>query len=178
MRVQIVALMILFGSCSASFIASASPAIPAGYKQVAAMYNIPPKVFFAIALQESGLRLKNGRHLPYPWTLNVAKKGLRFADYQQACAHLIHSIRHNKSTDIGLMQIHWQSHKKRLPATASPCVLLQPKLNLHLAALIYAEQFSRSRNVWTAVGHYHHPSKEHFAKRYRRQVWNHYRRLK
>lgn len=151
--------------------------IPSGYRQVASHYGIPTKVFYAIALQESSKKWPDGRVLPWPWTLNIARKGYRYDSFNSACVALIRSIRMGKSTDIGAMQIHWQSHRSRLPKGTSPCVLLKPKNNLVMAAIIFREQYERSKNVWKAVGHYHHPSKEKYAQRYRKLVWRRYRRL-
>jgi len=151
--------------------------IPSGYLKVAREYHIPSKIFFSIALQESGKKWNDGRFLPWPWTLNVQGKAKRYQTKDAACMALRFHTKSNHSTDIGLMQIHWQSHSNRLKKGADPCLLLHPPSNLRLAAVIYKEQYRRSKNVWTAVGHYHNPSRVALQEKYKSLVKKHYRRL-
>ncbi len=150
--------------------------IPTGYSEIAIRNGIPPKVFFSMALQESGTLIQ-GRLVPWPWTLNIRGKGYRYRSEAAACTALKHAVRAHLSVDIGLLQIHWQSHKGRFREGFSPCVLLRPPINLKLAAQIFKEQLSRAEgDVWKAVGWYHHPSKESYAARYRQFVMKHYQR--
>jgi hypothetical protein len=62
---------------------SAMAEIPRAYRIIADQYGIPADVFFAIALQESG---KSGqdKFLPWPWTLNIDKKGHYFETREEA----------------------------------------------------------------------------------------------
>lgn len=51
---------------------------PPAYKAIAIRHGVPPVVLYSVALQESGTRLR-GQLVPWPWTLNVAGTGYRFA---------------------------------------------------------------------------------------------------
>src|SRR3546814_5438961 len=44
---------------------------PPAYQLAAQRAGIPSAVLYAVALQESGIR-RNGRIVPWPWSLNVA----------------------------------------------------------------------------------------------------------
>ena len=61
---------------------------PPAYQLAAHDADIPSTVLFAIALQESGIRVR-GRLLPWPWTLNIAGTPYRFATRQAACHALL-----------------------------------------------------------------------------------------
>ncbi|MGV8617722.1 lytic transglycosylase domain-containing protein, partial [Pseudomonas aeruginosa] len=67
----------------------------------------PSTVLYAVALQESGIR-RNGRIVPWPWSLNVAGQSRRFATRADACAGLQQAMRATPHTriDAGLGQIN------------------------------------------------------------------------
>ncbi|MBF3059975.1 lytic transglycosylase domain-containing protein, partial [Pseudomonas aeruginosa] len=58
---------------------------PPAYQLAAQRAGIPSTVLYAVALQESGIR-RNGRIVPWPWSLNVAGQSRRFATRADACA--------------------------------------------------------------------------------------------
>lgn len=60
---------------------------PPAYQLAAHDANIPSTVLFAIALQESGTRVR-GRLLPWPWTLNIAGTPYRFATRQTVRSYI------------------------------------------------------------------------------------------
>lgn len=151
--------------------------IPSAYRSTALKFGIPPKVFYSIALQESGYKLKNQKFRPWPWSLNISGKSYRFQSLKSACSSARKAIASGRSTDIGLMQVHWQSHRNRFKKGFDPCHLLKPKLNLKLAAVIYREQFNITKNVWKAVGRYHSPGNRRLQRKYRSLVAKHYKRL-
>jgi len=70
--------------------ASAQPVQQAG---------IPSPVLYAVALQESGLRWRE-RLIPWPWSLNMAGRALRFETRHQACAALRQALQQTQATRI------------------------------------------------------------------------------
>jgi len=89
---------------STSF-ANAGETPPPAYQLIALPAGVPSEVLYSIALQESGTRLR-GRLVPWPWTLNVAGNGYRFANRSDACGALLHALRTAGShrVDVGWAQ--------------------------------------------------------------------------
>lgn len=81
---------------------------PPAYQLAAHNAGIPSTVLFAIAQQESGLRVRD-RLLPWPWTLNIAGSPYRFATREAACHALLQALaRHPpKRVDAGLGQTNF-----------------------------------------------------------------------
>lgn len=148
---------------------------PPAYQLAAHAAGVPSPVLYAIALQESGIQIR-GQLRPWPWTLNVAGKPLRYRSYQAACAGLTEAMHHvpSRQIDVGLGQINvgHQAHRG-----VAPCDLLDPYRNLALAATILREQY-RPREDWLhAIGRYHRPVGGAPAARYRRDVQRHLNRV-
>lgn len=145
--------------------------IPETYQRVARQTGVPVTVLYAVALQESGISVRR-RHLPWPWTLNIAGKGRYFATRDEACQALLRARRsiNAKRIDVGLMQLnlgYQQRHYRQ------PCDLLEPTRNLTVAASIL-RQHRRSGESWMpAIGRYHRPAGGAPAARYRRSVTKH-----
>jgi len=78
---------------------------PPAYQLGAQRADIPSTVLFAIALQESGVRVR-GRVLPWPWTLSIAGRPYRFATREAACQALLLALAQHdsKRIDVGLGQ--------------------------------------------------------------------------
>ena len=66
-------------------VAHAQEVPPPAYQLAAQRAGIPSTVLYAVALQESGIR-RNGRIVPWPWSLNVAGQSRRYATRADACA--------------------------------------------------------------------------------------------
>jgi len=128
-----------------------------------------------VALQESGVR-RNGRIVPWPWSLNVAGQSRRFATRADACSGLQQAMRATPHTriDAGLGQINLGYHKHRF---TSACDLLDPYRNLAIAAEILKEQHTPGEDWLLAVGRYHRPAGGAPAARYRRSVSPHLQRV-
>jgi hypothetical protein len=128
-------------------------------------------VLYAVALQESGTRLR-GRMVPWPWTLNVAGRAERFASRVEACLGLRKAIAGASlhEIDAGLGQINLGSQAQRY---ASACDLLDPYRNLVIAAQILREQHVAGEDWLAAVGRYHRPAGGAEAARYRADVAKH-----
>ena len=72
----------VLGACVAQVQAQEVP--PPVYQLAAQRAGIPSTVLYAVALQESGIR-RNGRIVPWPWSLNVAGQSRRFATRADTC---------------------------------------------------------------------------------------------
>ncbi|QZD73256.1 lytic transglycosylase [Pseudomonas sp. 3-2] len=138
---------------------------PPAYQLAAHDANIPPTVLFAIALQESGARLR-GRLLPWPWTLNIAGSPYRFATRQTACHALLQALAQYdaKRVDAGLGQINLGYHGQRF---SSPCEALEPYRNLAVTAALLQEHHAVAGDWVSAAGRYHRPAGGTLAARYR-----------
>ncbi|MDH5857598.1 transglycosylase SLT domain-containing protein [Lampropedia aestuarii] len=160
-----------FGAC----VAHAQEVPPPAYQLAAQRAGIPSAVLYAVALQESGMR-RNGRIVPWPWSLNVAGQSRRFATRADACTALQQAMRSTPHTriDAGLGQINLGYHKQRY---ARACDLLDPYRNLAIAAEILREQHAPGEDWLLAIGRYHRPAGGEPAARYRRSVSRHLARV-
>lgn len=143
--------------------------LPEAYRQAAETSRIPPELLWAVARVESGTNL-HGRHIPWPWTLNIAGKGYRYASQHQACSALLAAMQHTnpKRIDVGLGQINIGWHSERF---TSPCDALHPLQNLSLAARLLRQRYDEHPGSWlNAAAHYHRPAGGVPAARYRQQV--------
>lgn len=148
---------------------------PPAYQLAAHRAGIPAAALYAVALQESGTRLR-GRMVPWPWTLNVAGQAQRYATQAAACEGLLSALRRTRATrvDAGLGQINagYQAHRY-----THPCELLDPYQNLAIAAQILREQHVPGAAWLTTLGRYHRPAGGTPAARYRRSVQQHLARV-
>ncbi|AVS92462.1 lytic transglycosylase [Paracidovorax avenae] len=159
---------------------SAVPALaqelpPPAYQIAAAQSGVPSSVLYAVALQESGTRLR-GRLIPWPWTLNVAGASQRHATRREACLALHRALGYTPAEriDVGLGQINVGYHAQRVQ---HPCALLDPYRNLGIAAEILHEQHRPGEEWIAAVGRYHRPAGGPPAARYRGAVQRHLMRV-
>lgn len=150
--------------------------VPNGYRVIAAEYEIPYTILYAIALAESGMGSNdNSIRRPWPWTLNVAGRGYFYPSRQAAWDALNSFIaRGERSIDIGLMQVSWKYHKDKLGNTQQA---LDPYHNLRVAAVILQDCFKQRRDWWASVGCYHSPTNVVRAQSYRLRVVAHWQRL-
>ncbi|AZY53480.1 transglycosylase SLT domain-containing protein [Bordetella avium] len=167
------AVLLVTGFCAC--VAHAQEVPPPAYQLAAQRAGIPSTVLYAVALQESGIR-RNGRIVPWPWSLNVAGQSRRFATRTDACAALQQAMRSTPHTriDAGLGQINLGYHKQRY---ARACDLLDPYRNLAIAAEILKEQHAPGEDWLLAIGRYHRPAGGEPAARYRRSVSRHLARV-
>ncbi|AOK17069.1 lytic transglycosylase [Burkholderia cepacia] len=141
---------------------------PPAYQLAAHNAGVPSVVLFAVALQESGMRLQ-GRLIPWPWTLNIAGTAWRYRTRAEACRALRVALPIVGAThvDVGLAQINLGFQHERF---ADPCDALDPYRNLDAAASILHEQHIAGEDWLVAVGRYHRPAGGALATHYRRQV--------
>lgn len=115
--------------------------------------RVDPKITAGIAMNESSYR---GR--PWPWTLNVAGRGMFFATREEAYAAVNRLLANDRCDfDVGLMQVNWCYHGKRF---ASPWEALAPATNIRVAEDILAENLQRSGSAMKAVAWYHSANPE------------------
>jgi hypothetical protein len=110
--------------------------------------SVDPKVLAGIALNESAV---NGR--AWPWTLNVAGRGVFFRSRSDAYSAIQMLIAAGRCDfDVGLMQINWCYHRQRF---ASPWEALAPATSIHVAEAILNENYSKTHSVAKAIAYYH-----------------------
>ena len=149
---------------------AAGHTVPTAYANAAHARQVPPRMLYALSLTESAATLSFGRR-PWPWTLNIAGRGERYASRDAACQALTAALTHTTIVDVGLGQlnVHWQ---QRLFGTdgrfADPCAALNPYANLDAAAAILYRCHERTGGSWiVAAGCYHRPAGGPPAARYR-----------
>lgn len=120
---------------------------PPAYQLAAQQAGVPSPVLYAVALQESGARLR-GRLIPWPWTLNVAGRAERYATRAEACAGIRRALARTpvNRIDAGLGQVNLGYHAHRY---AHPCELLDPYRNLAIAAETCRSSTRRARTGWS-----------------------------
>lgn len=154
---------------------NASRIVPQAYKQAAIKYGVPPKILFAIALQESRKSIGNGIVRPWPWTLNIAGTPKRYNSAQKMLVDLAAVLSTGKTNvDVGIMQINMRWHRQRFRNLQDA---VNPSLNLEVGAQILREEHSGcNKDWWCAVGRYHSRKKENSDK-YIKSVKKHWSEL-
>lgn len=161
--------------------AQASETPPPAYQLAAYQAGIPSEVLYSVALQETGTRLRGrGPQLvPWPWTLNVAGAGYRFATRADACTALLVALSTAgaKRVDVGIAQVNmgWNGH--RFGRGVSPCEALNPYKNLEIAAQMLAELRAQGGDWINVAGRYHRPAGGASAAKYRELFAKHLSRV-
>ncbi|MDR6680184.1 transglycosylase SLT domain-containing protein [Pseudomonas oryzihabitans] len=170
---------LLLQVAAATVLAAETP--PPAYQLAAYQAGIPSEVLYSVALQESGTRLRgHGQQLvPWPWTLNVAGAGYRFATRADACTALLVALRtvDAKRVDVGLMQINMGWNGQRFGVGAHPCTALDPYKNLKVGTDILAELRAEGGDWFSVAGRYHRPAGGAPAARYRQLFAKHLSRV-
>ncbi len=142
--------------------------IPPAYRRVADEYGIPPQVLYSVALTESGLAMPDSRDIrPWPWTLNVAGTPYRYGSRDQAYRGLMQHLAKTDLVDVGLMQVNWRYHGKKL---LDQDLSLDPWFNLRVGASILRELFDQCGDWLVAAGRYHSPGNAERAAGYSAKV--------
>jgi soluble lytic murein transglycosylase-like protein len=140
------------------------PAFPGALKNsiwdnAAAYAGINVSTLYGIAVQESGMRWRDGSFRPWPWTLNVNKDkngvkagARRYADRRTAERALTRLIRLGiNNVDVGLMQVNLRWHGDKVHNGLS---LLDPLTNIKVAATIIRD-VNDSADLSRTVARYH-----------------------
>lgn len=140
--------------------------IPSSYRVVASRKGVPVEIIYSMALVESGKSLSTGSYRPYPWTLNVEGKPMRFDSKAEVVQHLKQKIQSGVvNIDVGFMQVNWHHHGHRFHSVESA---LDPWVNLRTGVQILLERLRSKKcegNWKCAVGRYH-SFREHDSRRY------------
>ncbi|HFX2462235.1 TPA: lytic transglycosylase domain-containing protein [Salmonella enterica subsp. enterica serovar Java] len=144
----------------------AGTAVPDGYRQVAGEYGVPAEALYSVSLAETSRQLPQGER-PWPWTLNVAGKGYRYASREEAYQALLGFMRRYplRRIDVGIAQVNlgWNGGYFRNYREA-----LEPYTNLRAAAQILRHCYDLNPGSWLqAAGCYHHPAGGKPARTYR-----------
>lgn len=140
--------------------------------------NAPPLLLYSIALQESRSSAGNGLVRPYPFALRNEPSGPKYPRSKDEAESLLKRyIIEDRLTDIGMMQINyrWNGHR-----VSSPELLLNPEINIKVAAEILCEAIAAKKNdIELAIGGYHtmNPRRETDARLYARNVLHIWRAL-
>lgn len=159
--------------------AAAAQDVPQGYREVAMRHGVPPESLYSVALTETSMSPKGiisvtrgagpapDVERPWPWTINVAGKGYRYATRLQAWEALQGFLKKypRKRIDVGIAQVNlgWNGHH-----FTSTWEAFEPYTNLNAAAAILRACYDRNPGSWlTAAGCYHHPAGGAPAARYK-----------
>lgn len=158
---------------------AATQQVPSGYREVALRHGVPPESLYSVALAETSMAPKSivsvtrgagpapDVERPWPWTINVAGKGYRYASRLQAWEALQRFLKTHprKRIDVGIAQVNlgWNGHH-----FTSTWAAFEPYTNLNAAAAILRECYDRNPGSWlVAAGCYHHPAGGAPAARYK-----------
>jgi len=150
---------------SAELPAPARQCLVAG-QTAARQAGVPPELMSAISLVESG-RARDGKIVPWPWTINADGKGYWFPSKAEAIA-FVEKLQDqgSRSIDVGCFQINLRWHPEAFSS-------LQEAFN-PLSNARYAAQFIKSLKQpdreWIAVAGAYHSGNEQFAALYRKRV--------
>lgn len=137
---------------------------PRAYVRVGQQIGVDPWLLFGVALQESRIAFGK-RTLPYPWTLCVRGRGMRFGDYNKTLNALAGYVQRGvTNVDCGAMQVNWYWHRSRLVSFERA---LDPYPNLVVGARILRGHYDARRNWHRAVALYHTGAWDTAAKRSR-----------
>ena len=138
------------------------------WEVVARRHAIDPVLLYALALHETQRPSGDGMVSPWPWTLG-SRAGRRFYDSpEEARAALGARIGRSRDIDVGLLQVSLKHHGHRV---GNPATLLEPGINLNVAADVLADAIGASRgDLARAVGHYRYPDDARAARAFGQRV--------
>lgn len=154
---------------------SSTEVIPVIYHQYAKSVGVPVDIWFALVKQESCLPTTAKNHcLPWPWTANIEGKSHRYKNKQQATAAIQLALGQGKSVDVGLGQLHYQSHYDNFIDVEH---MISINENLAYSAKYLRQHYDSTGDWWEAVGRYHSPGNKQRAESYRQLVRSRWQRL-
>jgi hypothetical protein len=125
-------------------------------------YGIPQKIMEAIARTESGVTV-DGAFVPWPWTINVEGRGVRFTSQREALAYFKqHYGQGARNIDLGCFQINHRWHGAEFESVQS---MLDPKTNARYAARFLKELHGEFGD-WTRAAGAFHSRNEEFSTKY------------
>ncbi|MEO1686537.1 MAG: lytic transglycosylase domain-containing protein [Pseudomonadota bacterium] len=135
-------------------------------RRAAEAEGVPEDLMRAISLAETGRGL-DGRHRPWPWTVNMEGEGRWFADPDALLAWVNRRRAEGaRSFDLGCFQVNHLWHGEAFESLEA---MLDPLPNALYAARFLKTLHAESGSWETAAGHYHSRTPA-LADRYRRRV--------
>lgn len=141
--------------------------VPPAYRAAALAARVPPRLLYAIALQESAMAF--GQHvLPWLWTLNIRGTPHRYASAGDAVRALTRTVtvKRIRNVNCGPMQVNWGYHYDKLGSFDRA---LDPYHNLAVGAAILSAHYRDCGDWFVAAGRYHNQvdlvRSRHYAQR-------------
>ncbi|MCL4497304.1 MAG: lytic transglycosylase domain-containing protein [Deltaproteobacteria bacterium] len=136
-----------------------------GFSYAAHYYKIPKRLLYAICYVESGFHFYALDIDGYPVLSNNFGYSFDIGKY---------FINRGYSVDVGLMQVNYNIWGKRLKLSLKKLLITQN--NIMAGAYILRHYYSRTGNIWEAVGRYHSGDPDR-AYRYEIKVYEAYKAL-
>jgi hypothetical protein len=112
---------------------------------------------YGMAMQETGMRWKDGTFRPWPWTLMLngpAARCIRYSGKEEMARALASFIsRGITNIDIGLMQVNWKYNGHRYVKSAT--ALVDPRTNVIVATHVLKGTMKATPTKRQGIGHYH-----------------------
>ncbi len=125
-------------------------------------WGVPEQVMLAIARVETG-RDQNGKVIPWPWTINLAGKGLWFDSKEQSVAFAENTkAQGNMNFDVGCFQINMSWHPGAFSTLEDA---FDPTSNADYAAEFLTKLFNKTGS-WRAAAAAYHSSTPEYAEAY------------
>lgn len=161
-------LTIILMAISQPVFSSGEIVIPRGYHVFAEQYQVPVKLLYAVAMNESLHPTSHKRAIPWPWTANVDGKSYRFNSREELYNFSNELISTGKrSIDICASQINWYWNHKRFKNLYEAT---DPAICLETSAKILSENHAKTNNWIMAAAIYHNPSNKTKQQRYIRTL--------
>ncbi len=116
--------------------------------------GFPDHIMSAIAVTETGLRMKGrAEKSPWPWTVNVEGRGMRFATKTEAVTAVRRLLGQGiRSIDVGCMQVNLKYHPRAFTSLEEA---FDPLANMTYAAQFLKRLHERHQDWPLAVRRYH-----------------------
>lgn len=142
--------------------------IPAGFYHASQKENVPVRVLYAIALNESQAKTNLGRVIAWPYSLNVRGKSFYFNTHEELRTYIYELLREGETSfDVGIAQINYYWHKDSFDSIDD---LIDPTKNLEYAARYLKSHYDKTGDWWLSVGKYHAPNNKRLASNYQKRV--------
>lgn len=129
--------------------------VPPFFKKVALENSVPSDVVYALALQESGVKMNNGKFMPWPYSANYAGETFLYRDYREMVNSVYKKVSKGKTAvDVGFFQVNWKWHKHRAKSLGH---MSHPVINAQISMDILKEQYGLFGDWVVAAGRYHNP---------------------
>lgn len=144
------------------------------WDSAAARNGVDPVLLYAVCLVESQTSWSDGLVRPDPYVVRIDGAVVRAGSAADLRTIVADAHREGRRVeDVGLCQIHWPSHKKRL---ASPELVVDPVANVSYAAEVLGTAIASTGDPIIGIGRYHSWT-EWRARAYGYRVWPVYQRL-